>query len=683
MKITRCLVALLTIISAALTCASEFYVAPNGDDADPGTRERPFATLARARDAVRQEKGKTNTPTSVFLRDGTYLFTEPLLLGPEDSGTKDCPITYASYPGEKPVISGGRAITGWKRASDGLWTAEIPEVKQGTWYFRQLFANGERRARSRLPQDANYKVADLGDPPSCSFQFNPGEIDPKWHNLDDVEIVLLQFWTESRLRIESIDQTTNLVRFTGDAWRPMNWSNGWYVENVFEGLTKPGSWYLDRQAGLLYYRPLPGENVEQLEFIAPVAKGWVRLEGDYKTGKLVEHITFRGLSFRYSSWHMDGKLGNSYPQSCIENSSLGVPQAEALVPAGIFAKGTHHLRFEDNEIAHTGGWGIHLAHGGCQDNTIVGNSMRDLGAGAIRIGGPLPTNDTAEESGRTRITDNRIDNCAKVYFGAPAVIILQSSNNRVAHNEITGSCQWAISVGWMWNYMPPGNARDNTIEYNHCHHISDGTLGIALYFLGVQPGTVARYNLVHDITGNGVGNGVGDGGGIGLDEGSTGILIENNVVHHVDGLPIGFNFSTIGNIVQNNVFAVAKRGMMSRAGDPGKWGQTGIFYRNIFYYYGKDQCRLFADENWANYEIIMDCNLYYDATGKPPKFLDFDFEQWKGMGLDRNSLAADPLFVNPNGGDFRLKPESPAFKLGIRSIDVRQAGIRPLAQRDE
>ena len=226
---------------------------------------------------------------------------------------------------------------------------------------------------------------------------------------------------------------------------------------------------------------------------------------------------------------------------------------------------------------------------------------------------------TRRSPASTRITDNRIDNCAKVYLGAPAISILQSSGNRVAHNEITGSCQWAISVGWTWNYMPPGNARDNIIEHNHCHHIGDGAgnSGCALYFLGVQPGTVARYNLVHDITGKGVGNGVGDGGGIGLDESSTGILIENNVVHHVDGLPIGFNFSTIGNIVQNNVFALARRGMMSRSGDPGKLDQTGVFYRNIFYYDG-DKCRLFVDEKWANYDIVLGCNLYYDAYGKTP-----------------------------------------------------------------
>jgi hypothetical protein len=660
---------------AAVASAREFYVAPDGNDANPGTREQPFATPARARDAVREAKQQASGPITVFFRGGTYFLEQPLRFGPDDSGTKDGPIVYTSAPGEKAVISGGRVITGWKQASDGLWTAEIPEVKQGKWYFRQLFVNGQRRARARLPREGSYQVAAPGDPPARAFRFHPGELDPKWRNLDDVEVVLLQYWTDARLRIEAIDEAAHVVRFTGDDWRPTDWSKGWYVENVFEGLSQPGAWYLDRHTGTFYYRPLPGEDVGQMQFTAPVTKTWLHLEGDYKHGKLVEYLTFRNVTFQYSAWEMDGKLGYSYSQACIEYPPDAVPQSLVPVPAGIYAKGVRHVRFEDNEIAHTGGWAIHLAQGGCKDNAIVGNTMHDLGAGAIRVGGPLATLDDAEESGRTRITDNRIDGCAKVYLGAPAVIVLQSSGNRVAHNEITGTCEWAISVGWTWGYLPPGNARDNIVEYNHCHHIGGGPLDThgVLYFLGVQPGTVARYNLVHDVSDAG-------SGGIVLDQSSAGILIERNVVHHVAALGIGFNFNDLGNIVQNNIFALAGKAMVDRSGDEGKIDQTGILCRNIFYYDGRT-CRTFLPKKWPNYDILLDCNLYFDISGKPPTFLGFDFAQWKQKGLDGNSIAADPLFVDPQRGAFRLQPQSPAFKLGFRPIDLSRVGIRPRDQR--
>ena len=159
-----------------------------------------------------------------------------------------------------------------------------------------------------------------------------------------------------------------------------------------------------------------------------------------------------------------------------EDKRLSAPQSHVPVPSAIYAKGARHVRFEDNEIAHTGAWAIHLAQGGCKDNHIVGNTMCDLGAGAIRVGGPDPTNDDAEETGRTTITDNRIHDCGMVYFGAPAIFVGQSSGNLVAHNEITGWCEWAITLGWSWGYFP-GNARDNIVEYNHVHHYGGSRAG--------------------------------------------------------------------------------------------------------------------------------------------------------------------------------------------------------------
>jgi hypothetical protein len=677
------------LLATVSTPAAEIYVAPDGNDANPGTKESPLATLNRARDAVRELKATAKTPVDVILRGGVYRLAEPLLLGPEDSGTAECPISYTAYRGEKPVISGGRVITGWKRGPGELWIAEIPEVKQGRWYFRQLHVNGQRRPRTRLPKDGWHAIAAMGGD-RRSFKFHSGDIDPKWHNFDDVEIVdVVQGWTEARLRIESVDTAADIVRFTGDTYRPTYPNSVWYVENVFEGLTTPGQWYLDRKLGVLYYWPLAGENVEQLEFIAPVAKHWVRLVGDYKTGKLVEHVTFRGLSFQHTAWELDKKLGYSYPQNSIEltpgkrlwvgwyrDEGFSTPQSQVVVPAGIYAKGAHHLRFEDNEFTHTGAWAIHLAQGGCKDDCIVGNSMHDLGAGAVRVGGPDATDDDVEESGRATITDNRIHNCAQVYFGAPAIQVGQSSGNRIAHNEVTGDCTWAISVGWTWGYMPPNNARDNIVEYNHCHHLDNhGThyTHAALYFVGVQPGTACRHNLLHDVA-----NGAA---GISLDNSAVGIVVEHNVIHHMGAEGLNFNFNDTGNIVQNNIVAFAGRALVNRSGDEGpSLDQTGVFYRNIFCYDGNRGLLLWP-EKWKNYTIIMDCNLYYDVSGKPPKFLDFDFKQWNAKGLDQNSIIADPLFVDPKRGDFTLRPNSPAFKLGFRPIDISKVGIRPPAAR--
>ena len=127
------------------TAKADFYVAPDGKDTDPGTLEKPFATVARARDAVRGKLAAgLDADVLVLVRGGVYPQTETLSFGPEDSGTEKHSVTYAAYPGEKVVLSGGRRITGWTKGNGEIWTAEIAEAKAGKWYFRQLFVNGQR-----------------------------------------------------------------------------------------------------------------------------------------------------------------------------------------------------------------------------------------------------------------------------------------------------------------------------------------------------------------------------------------------------------------------------------------------------------------------------------------------------------------------------------------------------------
>jgi len=674
----------LVLSAASLTSGMDFYVSPSGNNDNPGTKERPFATLTRARDAIRKANARHDAPFTVWIGGGTYWLTEPLVLGPQDSGTQECPITYAAAPGEKPLLSGGKRITGWQRLQDDLWSVEIPEVKSGKWYFRQLFVQGHRRPRTRLPAKGTYQVAGQAEPAMRAFKFKPGEIDPNWNNRDDVEVVVLQFWTEARLRIESVDTAGQTVKFTGDAFRPLSWSKGWYVENAPTVPAQPGQWYLDRKTGVLTYRSLPGEDLTTAEIVAPAIRHWIRLEGDAKTGKRVEHIAFRSLTFQHSDWSLDARLGYSYPQAAIEltpsqpqfvgwqiDEGASKPQSQIEVPAGIHAEAAHHIRLEDNEFAHTGAWGINLSIA-CQDNRIVGNHMYDLGAGAIRIGSPdIALNDDIE-SCRTIISDNRIHDGDNVYLGAPAIWIGQSSGNQISHNEVHGAFQWAVSVGWNWGYMPPNRARDNIVEYNHVHHLGAGDLGThgAIYCLGVQPGTAVRHNHVHHIAGG--------GSGIVLDNGSVAVVVEHNIVHHAEFASLLGNHNDLGNIVQNNIFALAGKSQMYRIGDiPSNLAmihQTGVFYRNIFYW--KD-APLFERDDWVNYDIIMDYNLYFDASGKPPKFTRFTFDEWKKKGLDTHSLVTDPLFVDPAKDDFTLKPESPALKLGFKPIDLSRMGPRP------
>jgi hypothetical protein len=598
-----------------------------------------------------------------------HRLTEPMALGSSDS-TAEGGLRLAGWPGEKPVVSGGTVITGWRKAGDGLWAAEAPAARPNGW-FGQLFVNGQRRSRSRLPKQGVLRIEGAIEPRGghsdankSGFRFKPGDIRKDWKAIQDVEVVVLQFWAEARLRIREIDDKDNIVRFTGSSWRSLSWNCGYYVENVWEAFTEPGQWYLDRSDGILYYRPLPGEDMAKAEVIAPTLQQLVRLEGDPQSGRWVENVEIQGLSFQHTAWELPDE-GYAYAQ------------AELHAPAAVWAEGIRNCTVEDCEFTHLGGWAIDFGRG-CKSNQILANRFTDLGCGGVRIGEPVNRPDDADEACGNIIEDNAFTDGSLVYLGSPAIWVGQSSRNRIAHNEVSGDWHWAVSVGWNWQYLPPNRTRDNLIEHNHLHDLGTGTLGMhgAIYTLGLSPGTVIRGNLIHGVRGWPYYDGAGMG--IILDNGCAGIVVEDNVVRTAQWGGMGFNYNCLGNIIQNNVFAYGERGQLNRYGDPCPGGQkappnANFFIRNIVYW---NSGRLYREEQWPNYDTISDYNLYFDASGRPVSFLGFTFDEWKEKGLDTNSQVADPLFVDPENGDFGLRPGSPALAIGFRPIDLTSVGPR-------
>lgn len=81
-------------------------------------------------------------------------------------------------------------------------------------------------------------------------------------------------------------------------------------------------------------------------------------------------------------------------------------------------------------------------------------------------------------------------------------------------------------------------------------------------------------------------------------------------------------------------------------------------------------------DSWPNFDTLMDYNLYWDTREKEIRFAGLDFRGWQSQGLDKNSLIADPLFSDPDSGDFTLDPKSPAYLLGLSPIDLSKVGPR-------
>ncbi len=246
------------------------------------------------------------------------------------------------------------------------------------------------------------------------------------------------------------------------------------------------------------------------------------------------------------------------------------------------------------------------------------------------------------------------------------VWIGRTSYNRVSHNEICDLYYTGISVGWSWGYAPT-SAHHNVIEFNHIHDIGRGVLGDmgGIYCLGDSPGTVLRNNLVHDVYDHGTGSLA-----IYTDEGSTGILIENNIGYGTTYANFHQHYGK-ENIVRNNIWALGKDYQLSRARQEEHISFT--FERNIVYF---DNGKLLKG-GWTNDKFVMDRNLYWD-TSHPDgdiKFGEATLAQWQARGHDRHSLIADPKFVDAAEHDFRLQPDSPAFQLGFVPIDTGQIGL--------
>ncbi len=661
-------------LNAEKTNEIVFFVSPEGSDAQDGTSvDKPFATLQKARDAIRilKQKGELESPVNVYIRGGTYELSEPFILTTEDSGTKACPITYRAYNGEKPLISGGREIKGqWERYKGNILVCNVSEAKDGNWSFRQLSLNGTRMDRARVPdKDQYYEIEktdqDIG---RSAMKFREGDI-KKWNNLNEVEVVIIHIWNDSRLFISDVDEEERIVTFTGPIGRVLKSSarkdaNRYFIENVLEGLDQPGEWYLDSRTGQLYLYPT--EDLSKSELRAPLINQLVLLQGDLKGQEYVQHINFSGLTF--------SDAGYGLPKE-------GIPTikdvGDIFKPSAITFDGTKFCTFEDNSIRNVGTYALEVTG---DANVITRNKIYDTGSGGIitRSYGKEPN----------IISYNDIHDCGKIFYSACGINV-DDGGGEIAHNLVHDIPHSGI-YGRHWATETQEQERRNQeqtlhIEYNEIYRamqkMNDGA-GIFVRDSNI----IIRNNLIYDVISYPGGH---PGFGIYLGCETRYSLVENNIVDRASS-GIHVWYSSRHNTIVNNIF-IDIQDHVVRINNPNDRGHEDIrFIKNIVYQKRSD-VDIYRIDKRLSLPAESDYNIYWNPyecflqipflIAYNPRYLkDFEgienFSDWQDLGFDKHSLVENPDFINLSEGDYSLKPGSPAFKMGFKPIDISNVGLR-------
>lgn len=321
-------IALPAFRTAEAASSLSVYVSPKGYDGNPGTKEKPLATIQKARDVVRTTKNVAKGPIEVVLLPGTYYPGESLIFGPDDSGFPGAPITYRAEEEGTATISGGKRLKcDWKPYKDGIFACDVPEAKAGTLDFSELYVNGRRQIRarypngdSRVPQPAGYIRTTGADKwPHKEMYFNPETFTQKqWAHPEEAVVFVFQrinfdlvpFWN-GQWHVRGIDRSRNAL-LLGDggrqqllfhymqAYLPGIYPNmPFYVENVFEELDAPDEWYLDRREGKLYYKPADGMDLKNAVVEPALIQRVVQINGTRDNP--VKYITLRGLRIAHAA----------------------------------------------------------------------------------------------------------------------------------------------------------------------------------------------------------------------------------------------------------------------------------------------------------------------------------------------------------------------------------------------
>jgi hypothetical protein len=646
--------------------AAEVYVAPEGDDAQDGSAQRPFATLARARDAVRALKADgVNGPIGVRIRSGEYTVTETLALTAADSGTETGPVVYRAEELGKAVFYGGARLSGFGPVTDRAVLERLPEEARGkvvqcdlralgiTDYGElrvrgfgqpappptlELYVNGQPMTLARWPNEGFVRIKALLEPGSkatgkpAAFEYD-SERHARWTQAEDAWLFgyFRYLWADAAIKVGAIDTTARTLT-TAEAYQyggGMDAGQGiiYYAFNLLEEIDRPGEWYLHRGTGILYLYP-PADLGAAVVEIGMLPTPMVTLAG-------VAHVRFEGLVF-------DLARGNGMVITDSEYCRVAGCTVKRLAGNGIMVNGGSH-------------------------NMLLGCDLHTIGRRATEVSGG--DRQTLTPGGHV-VENCRIHNFGRIDRTYTPAIQLEGVSNRVAHNLMYDCPSSVMRI--------EGN--DHLIEFNEVHSAvqeSDDQGAMELFRNPTYRGVIFRYNRIHHVGKTGSEGAVHGQAGIRFDDAISGMLVYGNIFYRSANGNFGAIQMNSGrdNIMDNNIFADCKQGVS------GGWNPGNSVWKLI--QEGKAPTDFFTTELYlSRYPALAQMmeppglnhiwrNVFYRCgrvtTGNQTNLVLLD-----NGGFDE----VDPGFVDAAAGDFRLKPDAKLLaSLGFKPIPVDEIGL--------
>ena len=718
------------VADALLAEVNSLHVSISGSDNNPGTPQLPFATLHGAQQAVREVK-KANVPTTVVVHAGTYYLESPLTFGPEDSGSPGGRIKYAAQPGEAVTLSGGvRLACNWRPYRDGIMMASV----QRGLDFTQLFVNGKRQVRARYP---NYDPSSPGRSGylQAAAAIEPGTANPyagpdgdmtysgqaptgirfdsatftkrKWTKPQEAEVHIFQadYWGNLQWKVKGIDFASHTIWFgmggqqLGAKWDDdparLDRESRFFIENVFEELDAAGEWYLDKQKSVLYYYPDADTDLTNALVEVPVLEHVVHFAGTQEDP--VEYISLEGFRIAHTT-----------------ATYLGVYDVPSLSDWAIhrggaaFVEGTRRCSISDCWFDAVGGNAVFVSNYN-RGFSVEDCKFTETGDSAICfVGDMAKTNGTQRAFPyECRAHNNLIHDCG--YYGKQIAGVYVSRAKRItaSHNLIYNTPRAAICIGdgtWGGHVIEYNQTHDTVREtsdhgplnawgrdrawslaQSHAPYTADRGLDAWEVLVDAMEPVIIRNNFFHEQS----------GWGLDLDDGASNYEIYNNI--STGGVSMKLREGAYRK-VYNNIWYLSKCAPCFHVGnnynhdqyfnnitvmDPGRvqWPAGWPWWPQMFF-------SVIAPPVVGPWLEKIDYNCFHCTSGEFQAVVNelrteggkynpkrYNLADWRALGFDGHSVFADPLFVNPAQHDFRVRPESPALKVGFKNFEMGKWGL--------